>query len=119
MQAGAPRKRTNAKPASAKSGLPKASDKPQERSRPADADRACPPLPEQAPAPPATPPVVASAAEASEAQAQAQVHVTAPALQRFGALRAHLAELTEAALRNTTSTRATLQLHVGGVGLQV
>ena len=67
------------------------------------------------------PPVVASAAEARQAQVQAQVqvHVTAPALQRFGALRAHLAELTEAALRNTASTRATLQLHVGGVGLQV
>ena len=55
----------------------------------------------------------------AQVQAQVQVHVTAPALRRFGALRAHLAELTEAALRNTTCTRAKLQLHLGGVGLQV
>ena len=71
-------------------------------------------------APPATPAVVASAAASSDArEAQAQVHVAAPSPPRFGALHARLAELTEAALRNTTCTRAKLRLHVGGVGLQV
>lgn len=119
--ASVPRKRANAKPASgAKSGLSKAVDKQQEKSRPAAA-RACPPPPVQPIAPPVTPAVVASVAssDASEARAQAQVHVTAPAPPRFGALRARLAELTEAALRNTTCTRARLRLHVGGLGLQV